>query len=182
MFKIEESPLQGCFEVQPKIFSDPRGKFVKIFHFDEFKRLGLETDFREEYYSSSLKWVIRGLHFQTPPNDHAKIVFCVRGEVLDVLLDLRKESPTYGRAAKYVLNEEKGNFLYIPKGIAHGFCVLSSEATLVYKVSSVHNQASDAGILWSSVQVEWPTSNPIMSERDLGFPELANFESPFIYE
>lgn len=182
MFKLEAAPLNGCYNVHPKIFSDHRGKFVKIFHYDEFKKLGLESSFSEEYYSTSFKGVIRGLHFQLPPNDHTKIVFCVRGEVLDVLLDLRKGSPTYGKTATYVLSEEKGNFLYIPKGIAHGFCVLTSDATLVYKVSGVYHPKSDAGILWSSVQVAWPVSNPILSERDLSFPKLANFESPFKYE
>ena len=182
MFKLEYGHLPGCIEIHPRIFNDTRGRFVKVFHRDEFQKLGLDTNFHEEYYSTSIRGVIRGLHFQTPPNDHNKVVFCVKGDVLDVLLDLRRGSPTYGKVATYLLSEEKGNFLYIPKGIAHGFCVLSSEATLVYKVSSVYNQTSDAGILWSSVQVDWPVSNPIVSGRDLGFPELANFESPFIYE
>lgn len=161
---------------------DARGSFVKVFHADAFRELGLATEFTEEYYSHSHKGVIRGMHFQTPPADHAKMVYCVRGEVFDVVLDLRVGSPTYGQAATFVLSAEAGNYVYIPKGLAHGFCALSDTATLVYKVTTVYAPQSDAGVLWSSVDVDWPVETPILSERDARFPRFDQFESPFTYE
>jgi len=182
MFTLKPSAIAGCHEVQPRVMHDARGSFVKVFHADAFRELGLATEFTEEYYSHSHKGVIRGMHFQTPPADHAKMVYCVRGEVFDVVLDLRVGSPTYGQAATFVLSAEAGNYVYIPKGLAHGFCALSDTATLVYKVTTVYAPQSDAGVLWSSVDVDWPVETPILSERDARFPRFDQFESPFTYE
>jgi len=182
MFTLKPSAIAGCQEVQPRVMHDARGSFVKVFHADAFRELGLATEFTEEYYSHSHKGVIRGMHFQTPPADHAKMVYCVRGEVFDVVLDLRVGSPTYGQAATFVLSAEAGNYVYIPKGLAHGFCALSDTATLVYKVTTVYAPQSDAGVLWSSVDVDWPVETPILSERDARFPRFDQFESPFTYE
>ena len=182
MFSLTETKLPGCFEVQPRIFDDERGRFVKVFHQDEFVRLGLETCFREEYYSHSRRGVIRGMHFQTPPSDHVKLVYCVQGEVQDVVLDLRKGSPTYGRADSIKLSAELGNYLYIPKGLAHGFCTTSTLATLVYKVSTVYEPQHDSGVLWSSFGVEWPNLERVISARDTSFKPLSEFKSPFVYE
>jgi dTDP-4-dehydrorhamnose 3,5-epimerase len=164
------------------VFEDTRGRFVKVFHQGAFAELGLETNFAEEYYSVSRQGVIRGMHFQTPPMDHVKVVYCTQGAVFDVVVDLRRGSPTYGQAVTFSLCAEDGNFVYIPKGMAHGFCVVSESATLVYKVSTVYAPEQDAGILSSSVNVEWPVHAPVMSNRDLEFPSLSQFESPFFYE
>lgn len=169
-------------EMQPKAFSDARGKFVKVFHEQGFRDLGLHTDFAEEYYSVSHRNVIRGLHFQTPPHDHVKLVYCVQGEVLDVVLDLRVGSPTYGQVATFKLSAERANSVYIPKGMAHGFCALSDEAIMVYKVSTVYAPHNDAGVRWDSVGIVWPTNTPIISERDAAFAPFDQFESPFVYE
>jgi len=182
MFSLRETKLPGCFEVQPRIFDDDRGRFVKVFHQDEFLRLGLETNFKEEYYSHSRKGVIRGMHFQLPPSDHVKLVYCVQGDVQDVVLDLRKGSPTYGLADTIKLTAEQGNYLYIPKGLAHGFCTTSAVATLVYKVSTVYDLQHDSGVLWDSFGVEWPTLEPVISSRDTSFKSLSEFASPFLYE
>ncbi len=182
MFTINDTAIQGCYEIQPRVIDDLRGRFVKVFHKAAFAERQLETDFVEEYYSHSRKGVIRGLHFQTPPYDHVKMVYCVCGEVFDVVLDLRVGSPTYGKAASFCLSAEKGNYLYIPKGLAHGFCVTSELATLTYKVSTVYVPENDAGLLWSSVDIEWPADAPIVSNRDKTFSTLADFESPFRYE
>lgn len=181
MFTVKETRLLGCVEVQPRVFEDERGRFVKVFHEDEFRKLGLETDFKEEYHSHSKRCVIRGMHFQTPPSDHVKLVYCVHGEVLDVVLDLRKGSPTYGQAESIRLSAEHGNYLYIPKGIAHGFCAISDVSTLVYKVSTVHDPLNDTGVLWNSFGFNWPTPEPIISARDSSFESLSAFNSPFIY-
>jgi len=180
MFQMKAAMIFGCFEVQPEIMNDNRGRFVKVFHEEAFAELGLETNFTEEYYSHSHKGVIRGMHFQTPPADHVKLVYCVQGEVFDVLVDLRTGSPSYGQTATFQLSAALGNSLYIPKGVAHGFCATSDIATLVYNVSSVYSPDHDEGILWSSVKVDWPASSPIVSKRDASFGDLSCFESPFI--
>lgn len=182
MFKIEPSKLSGCYKFSPKIINDVRGRFVKIFHEPSYAALGLETNFTEEYYSISHKNVIRGLHFQVPPMDHVKMVYCLEGHALDVVLDLRVCSPTYGQFELFELNSINSSSIYIPKGMAHGFCALSENTIMVYKVSTVYSPAHDAGILWNSAGIQWPTEDVVMSTRDQGFPTLAQFESPFSYE
>ena len=179
MFNFIPSKLAGCFEVQPKVIEDTRGRFVKVFHAPAFAAAGLATDFAEEYYSVSHKNVIRGMHFQLPPMDHVKMAYCIEGEVLDVVLDLRVGSPTYGQFDLITLSAARANSVYIPKGMAHGFCALSEQVVMVYKVGTVHSPGHDAGVLWSSMGVPWPTKQPLVSERDTGFPALGDFISPF---
>lgn len=179
MVELKQSPLAGCFEVQFKLFEDDRGRFVKVFHSETFKKIGLQTDFKEEYFSVSKKGVVRGLHFQTPPHDHDKFVYCTDGSVVDVVLDLRKDSSTFGKWADFHLDASKANGVYIPKGMAHGFCVTSDSATLVYKVSTVYAPKNDEGLLWNSIGYEWPIASPIISSRDASFKKLADFETPF---
>ena len=182
MFSFNATNIPGCYEVQPNIMDDNRGRFVKVFHADWFTEHEMATDFREEYYSHSQLGVVRGMHIQTPPADHVKLVYCVAGEVFDVLLDLRIGSPTFLQAQSFVLSAARGNYLYIPKGVAHGFCVTSATATLVYKVTATYQPMHDTGVLWSSVDMDWPTATPIISERDLSFLPLSQFHSPFKYE
>ena len=110
-----------------------------------------------------------------------KLVYCVQGEVLDVVLDLRKGSPTYGTVDTFNLSAEKGNYLYIPKGMAHGFLATSETATLVYKVSTVYDPLNDMGVRWDSFGFNWPTSTPIISDRDSNIKPLSEFDSPFVY-
>lgn len=179
MFDVRLTAIEGCFEIQPRIMDDSRGRFVKVFHEKEFSARGLETKFTEEYYSHSNKGVVRGMHFQTPPEEHVKMVYCVQGEVFDVVLDLRVDSPTYGTALTFKLSAERGNIIYIPKGMAHGFCATSDVATMVYKVSSVYAPNNDSGVLWSSVDVDWPVQDPVVSDRDAKFQRFEDFESPF---
>ncbi|MFA6310324.1 MAG: dTDP-4-dehydrorhamnose 3,5-epimerase [Sterolibacterium sp.] len=181
MFDIRETGIPGCLEIQPMVREDPRGRFVKIFHGPEFQKLGLETEFREEYYTTSRQNVIRGMHFQVPPFDHVKLVYCPEGSVFDVAVDIRKNSPHFGRFISIELSREKGNAIYIPKGFAHGFFVTSASATLVYKVSTVHSPDHDQGILWNSIDIPWPTERPSISDRDCSLPRLVDFDSPFLY-
>lgn len=181
MFEFVETVIPGCIELRPKVMEDARGRFVKVFHRGAFAEMGLATEYSEEYYSTSRRGVIRGLHFQLPPWAHAKLVYCVQGRVQDVALDLRAGSPSLGRHALVELSGEAGNMLYLPPGLAHGFCVLSDTATLVYKVTSVYSAAHDAGILWNSAGIPWAEANPILSERDRSHPSLADFASPFVY-
>ena len=180
--ELIESKIPGCYEIQPHIHRDERGSFVKTFHAPTFEALGLQTEFPEEYYSVSKKNVVRGMHFQLPPDDHVKLVCCTTGTVMDVVVDLRKGSPTYGQHTISKLNSEKGNMVYIPKGMAHGFCVLSGTATMIYKVSTVYSPTCDNGIRWNTASIDWPVSSPIISQRDLTLSSLLEFDSPFIYE
>jgi len=173
---FRELPLTGCFEIIPNLFRDERGSFVKTFHCEMFRGQGLETEWREEYYSLSRKGVLRGMHFQTPPHDHNKLVYCTAGSVLDVVVDLRRDSATFGRHAMIELNADSATMLYIPKGFAHGFYTLSDNAAMMYKVSSVYAPAHDVGILWNSLEIPWPETNPVLSARDAGFPPFSAFD------
>jgi len=181
MFEIKKSKIEGCIELFPKVFEDSRGRLVKVFHKTIFKSFGLESEFSEEYYSRSFKNVIRGLHFQIPPKDHEKVVYCIDGSVFDVVVDIRKGSPTYGKYDTFELNSRSANIVYIPKGLAHGFCSMSDSSTLVYKTSSTYDSECDAGILWNSMGINWPTSDPIISDRDKNFCEFNSYESPFFF-
>lgn len=179
--EIEETLIPGCFNLRPRKFVDQRGSFVKSYHEDEFRRAGLCTTFPEAFYSKSCGGVVRGLHFMLPPVDQFKVVYCVHGRALDVILDLRRGSPTYGKHTTIVLDEMCGNIAYLSPGLAHGFCVEGSEAILAYRVSTVHSPAHDAGIRWDSAGIDWPVSAPILSDRDRLLPTLADFVSPFLY-
>lgn len=180
--QISELEIPGCFEIFPRKMEDKRGIFIKTYHEDTFLNHGLKKiDFVEEYCSKSYQNVLRGLHFQTPPHDHVKMVYCVSGNILDVIVDLRIGSPTYGEFRIFDLSGENAKILVLDKGIAHGFYTHSKEAIVVYKVSSMYSQNHDKGIFWDSLNIPWPTKEPILSERDGSFPSFQNYESPFRY-
>ena len=178
---IEETQIPGLMIVHPDVHPDGRGSFVKTYHEPTWRANGLCTDWVEEYYSVSHKNVLRGLHFQTPPMEHAKVVSCEFGSIFDVVLDIRCGSPTYGLAYSRMLDAADPVLVYIPVGMAHGFLALTEGAVVSYRVTSVYSADSDAGILWSSVGVAWPNVQPIISDRDAGFPSLDQFNSPFFY-
>lgn len=158
---------------------DNRGDFTKTFNEDAFMQLGLRTDFREMYYTKSSKGVIRGMHFQTPPFEHAKLVHVIAGEIVDVVLDIRKGSLSYGRFIEVKLSAEDANALYIPEGFAHGFKSLQDNTIVSYYVTSGYDREHDMGIRWDSFGYDWDEEIPILSERDLGFERFENFDSPF---
>ncbi len=172
-------PLPGVHLLQPKVFIDTRGDFVKTFHVGAFAELGIDFKPVEEFFSTSRKGVLRGMHFQLPPHDHAKLVYCIRGRVLDVLLDLRKASPTFGQFASAELSRENHHQFYIPSGIAHGFLSLEDDSVMVYKTTTVHAPTHDAGIRWDSFGFDWGIAAPLISPRDLAFAALTEFGSPF---
>lgn len=171
--------LEGCYQIHPFFAEDERGAFVKTFHEERFAELGLPTDWREEYYSSSRKGVIRGMHFQTPPHDHEKLVYCMQGRVLDVVVDLRRASPTYGYHVAVELDSTHGHGLMIPKGMAHGFLALTENVLMAYKVTTVYAPSHDTGIRWDSFGLNWGIDQPIVSTRDQAHPAFADFISPF---
>lgn len=180
--EVKKTKIPGCFELIPKIFKDERGFLVKVYHQNVFENNDLETNFVEEYYSFSYKGVLRGLHFQLPPMDHVKLVYCVLGKVLDAVVDLRIGSPTYGQFETFELSSDKANMIYIPKGLAHGFYVLSENAIMMYKVTTVYSPEHDTGILWNSIGITWPDEKPIISKRDREFKPFKDFKSPFVYK
>jgi dTDP-4-dehydrorhamnose 3,5-epimerase len=165
--------------IQQPRFNDHRGSFIKTFHHSSLQAFGIDFELRESFYSTSAQHVIRGMHFQVPPMDHAKIVFCTDGAILDVAVDLRKQSPTYGQYVTAELSADNHRALYIPKGFAHGFLSLTGSSTAFYLVSSEHSPEHDRGILFNSFGLDWQVANPILSARDLAFPSLADFDSPF---
>lgn len=177
--QIEALPLGGCFLLQPRVFEDARGRFVKPLVSSVLQAQGLRTDFVEQYYSTSNAGVIRGMHFQLPPHDHAKLVYCAAGGVTDVLLDLRTQSPTYGQHVRLSLTAASGRAVYIAAGVAHGFVATESPALLVYNVTSEYAPQHDAGVRWDSFGFDWGITAPINSDRDRSFPALQDFSSPF---
>jgi dTDP-4-dehydrorhamnose 3,5-epimerase len=179
---VIETAIAGCLEIQPQVHKDQRGSFVKSFHLDEFRALGLETNFPEEFYSNSIAGVLRGMHFVAPPRDQVKVVTCVHGHVLDAVVDLRRGSPTFGKHVLTELRADRGNMLYIDKGMAHGFYVPCGEAILLYRVSTMYSAPHDKGIRWDSLGIPWPTKTPILSPRDAGLPAFEGFETPFEVE
>ena len=159
---------------------DHRGVFVKLFQSEELgKAFSIQPQICEVYYSVSSKNVIRGMHFQAPPHDHEKIVHVISGSVEDVVVDLRKNSVDYGKHYAFKLSAQTPQFLYIPKGFAHGFKSLVDNTRMIYLVSSGYNKISDCGIHYQSIGYDWKTDSPIVSERDCSFPKLDEFISPF---
>lgn len=181
MFTVHPTALPGLVSLAPKVFTDHRGTFVKTFQNSMFRDLGLPFESREEFFSISHQHVLRGLHFQVPPADHVKIVYCLAGAVLDVVVDLRRQSPTHGMFHVEELSGATRRILYIPTGLAHGFLTLTDDALMVYNTSTVHHPACDQGIRWDSIGFPWPLGGtvPILSRRDAEFPALADFNSPF---
>ncbi|MBX3721890.1 MAG: dTDP-4-dehydrorhamnose 3,5-epimerase [Turneriella sp.] len=177
--KFTGTSISGLFVVEQNVAKDHRGAFVKNFRQDEFQAAGLESNFQETYYTKSREDVIRGMHFQSPPHDHAKLITVIQGTIIDVVLDIRRSSGTYGQHFAIELSRENRKSLYIPRGLAHGFGVLSDSAIAYYQVTSVHNPQHDLGIRYSSFGYEWPIVEPILSERDKAFPALKDYHSPF---
>lgn len=162
-------------------FPDNRGLFVKTFHDTTLQAQGIDFKLKESYFSVSGKDVIRGMHFQLPPHQHSKIVFCPQGAILDVIVDLRKDSVGYGQFQVQELSAENHKAFFIPEGFAHGFRSLTSDAITYYLVSSEYSKEHDTGIRYDSIGFDWKVTQPVLSERDLSFMELGAFDSPFRY-
>jgi len=178
--RVDNTNIEGVKLIHQFRHDDERGAFVKPFHDSDFKAAGIDFELKESFYSTSVKNVIRGMHFHSPPHAHSKIVFCTAGCVLDVALDLRKDSPTYGQYATAELCFQNNQALYIPEGFAHGFLSLTEESTLFYFVDGMYSPDVDGGLRYDSFGLDWPLDgNAILSPRDLGFVGLGDFESPF---
>lgn len=177
--EIIKTPFEGLLVLQTVNFQDNRGGFQKLFNFDFFKDNGLDSDFKEFYYSVNRTDVVRGMHFQTPPFDHTKVVYVSKGRIRDVVVDIRKSSTNYGRCFSIELDDQNGQYLYIPKGFAHGFVSLEDGSIVNYAQTTCYAKDNDCGIDAISIGFDWGIENPIRSGRDLTFPKLIDFISPF---
>jgi dTDP-4-dehydrorhamnose 3,5-epimerase len=177
--KLSKTTIPGCYELEFISREDARGSFVKTFHTTAFRELGLESGFSEGFYSVSHQNVLRGMHFQLPPMDGAKLVYCLQGRILDVALDLRTGSPSYGKFTTFQLSSANPTAAYIPRGVAHGFYSLSEPSVVVYQVSSEYEPNLDTGVRWDSFGFDWPNTNPGVSERDSKLVRFNDFMSPF---
>lgn len=167
--EFKKTKIEGVILIQPKVFGDNRGFFLESYSQKEFEAGGIKAKFVQDNHSFSVeKGVLRGLHFQLPPFAQAKLVRVVKGKVLDVVVDLRKSSPTFGQWSAFELSEENHLSLFIPQGLAHGFCVLEPGTHFLYKTDNYYNAESDRGIAWNDpdLKIDWPVVNPILSEKD----------------
>ena len=177
--KISKVKFEGVFIIENFHHQDNRGDFIKNFNSDIFLSYGIDFVMKESYFSINKKNVIRGMHFQLPPSEHSKLVTVTNGKILDVLVDLRKESKTYLKTFKVEISNENKISLFIPTGIAHGFKSLKNNTYVNYYVDSVYNQKDDFGVRYNSFDFDWEISKPILSEKDKSLLPLNKFISPF---
>jgi len=177
MKTITPASIEGVYIIENFNALDERGLFVKTFNTNFLKQNDFDFQINESYYSISNKNVIRGMHFQLPPDDHQKLVYVIAGSVIDVVLDLRKESKTYKQYITIELSDKNYRSIYIPKGLAHGFKSLEDNTIMMYNVGTTYNPTSDAGIYYDSFGFNWGIVEPILSKRDLSFPTLDNFST-----
>lgn len=173
--------LDGALVIQPKVFYDDRGYFYETYNADAYAKIGIKASFMQDNQSLSQKGALRGLHFQAPPFDQGKLVRVIKGAVYDVIVDIRKNSPTYGQHFGIELTEKNFTIFWVPPGFAHGFVTLEDDTIFSYKCTNVYNKASEGGILWNdpSLNINWYIETPIVSEKDKALPHFENFVSPF---
>lgn len=181
---VEQTPLKDCLLIKPDVFRDERGSFLETYNHERFKKeTGLDVVFVQDNQSVSQKGTLRGLHFQTGEAAQAKLVRTVMGEILDVAVDLRKGSPTFGKHFKTLLSGENNHQLFVPRGFAHGFLVLSETAVFAYKCDNYYDKSSEAGIIYNdkTLAIDWdyPEEKLVLSEKDKNLPEflLRNFDA-----
>ena len=182
--KIVETKIKDLVILEPNVFGDNRGYFMESFNAEWFEKNVCDTKFIQDNESKSSKGVLRGLHFQTPPYAQAKLVRVIQGEVLDVAVDLRKDSPTYGKHETILLSGENKKHFFVPRGFAHGFVVLSETAIFSYKVDNKYAPEHDFGIAWDDTElnIDWNIDNlqVQLSEKDKNLNLFKNFNTPFI--
>ena len=175
VLSCEPTSIPDVLKIVPPVYKDTRGFFMEMFHAGRYAELGVSDTFVQDSYSHSCKGTLRGLHYQRQYTQ-AKLISVIQGEIFDVAVDIRKGSPTFGQWVGQVLSDENRCQLYIPKGFAHGFCVLSEQADVLYKCSEVYHPEDDCGLLWSDpvLDIEWPIENPLLSDKDQQLPCLAD--------
>jgi dTDP-4-dehydrorhamnose 3,5-epimerase len=179
--QIEKTSIEGLLIIHPKIFNDGRGYFYESWNKKLFEEAGIPNEFVQDNQSLSQKGVLRGLHFQCPPHEQSKLVRVIAGAVLDIAVDVRKNSPTYGKHVAIELNSENKIMFFIPAGFAHGFLTLKDETIFAYKCAGYYNKSSEETLLWNDTDlgIDWPTSTPLLSPKDLEGKTFKNLVSPF---
>ena len=179
--KITSAPIQDLLIIQPQVFEDDRGYFFESWSKKIFENNGLDFDFVQDNQSMSHRGVLRGLHFQAPPFAQGKLVRVIKGSVLDVAVDIRANSPTYGKHFSIELNESNKTMFFIPPGFAHGFLTLADNTIFYYKCTHYYNKSSEGTILWNDNQlgIDWKISNPLVSEKDKSGTSFKDFITPF---
>ncbi len=177
---VRTTEIPGVLVLEPRVVRDDRGFFLETFRKEVLERAGVPADLVQDNHSRSVKGTIRALHFQTSPGQ-AKLVRCARGSVFDVVVDLRRSSPTFRKTFSITLSDENHLQLYIPVGLAHGFCVTSDVADFVYRCGSYYDHATERGIAWNDpvLAIPWPTDRPLLSARDQSNPTLAEYPGPW---
>ena len=178
---IVKTSIEGLLLIKPKVFEDDRGYFFESWSKVGFSENGLDLDFVQDNQSLSSKGVLRGLHFQNPPYAQGKLVRVIKGAVLDVALDIRKYSPTYGQHFSVELSEENKTIFWVPPGFAHGFITLKDDTIFTYKCTGVYNAESEGSLLWNddALNIDWRIDNPLVSDKDLLAGGFKSFESQF---
>ncbi|GJQ58399.1 MAG: dTDP-4-dehydrorhamnose 3,5-epimerase [Candidatus Scalindua sp. AMX11] len=176
--KIQETSLPGVLLIEPKVFKDSRGFFMETFHKGKYEEGGIDQDFVQDNYSHSSSGTLRGLHYQLK-HPQGKLVYVITGEIFDVAVDIRYGSPTFGQWGGFTLSSENRRQVYIPEGFAHGFCVLSESADVLYKCTDVYKPDDEYGIMWSdqTMSIEWPVIKPNVSDKDRQYSELREIPS-----
>jgi dTDP-4-dehydrorhamnose 3,5-epimerase len=179
--KLQRTNIEDLVLIQPDVYTDERGYFFESFQKENFLKLGIDADFVQDNESMSMKGVLRGLHFQAPPFAQGKLVRVVHGSALDVAVDLRKNSTTYGKWESVVLSAENKMMLWVPAGFAHGFLVLEDDTIFQYKCTNYYHKESECGIIWNDpdLKIEWGIEKPLISEKDLQGILFKDFKSPF---
>ncbi len=182
-FTFKRLSIPDVILVEPQSFSDDRGFFFESFKESDFFSNGIDKKFVQDNFSHSVNGVIRGLHFQKAPKAQAKLVTVLKGKIFDVAVDIRKNSPTYGKWVSEILSDDTHNLLYVPEGFAHGFCVISDEADVLYKVSNEYSQEHERSIIWNDpkLDIQWPIKKPIISNKDNKLSLLENLDNDFMY-
>jgi dTDP-4-dehydrorhamnose 3,5-epimerase len=173
---IPTDTLPDVLVIEPRVHRDDRGFFVETYHATRYREAGIDVTFVQDNHSRSVRGTLRGLHWQTDPHPQAKLVRVVDGEILDVAVDVREGSPTFGRWTAVTLSSENFRQLFVPVGFAHGFLVLSEQADIEYKCSDVYDPAAERGLMWNdpAIGIDWPINSPILSARDRAHPPLAS--------
>jgi dTDP-4-dehydrorhamnose 3,5-epimerase len=179
--KITTNQINGILIIEPQIFKDSRGYFFESYNEEKFNKAGIEAKFVQDNQSLSQKGAIRGMHFQAPPYEQGKLVRVAQGAVMDVVVDIRKNSPTYGKSFNIILSAENQLMFWIPPGFAHGFETLIDNTLFLYKCTNGYNKASEGGLFWNdpTLEIKWQTAEPIVSDKDQILPSLKDFNSPF---
>ncbi|MDQ7839626.1 MAG: dTDP-4-dehydrorhamnose 3,5-epimerase [bacterium] len=182
-FEFEPQAIPEVILVRARAFPDPRGYFMESYRMSQFAASGIPQGFLQDNFSRSTRSVLRGLHYQKTPYAQGKLVMVLRGEIFDVAVDIRRGSPTFGRWVGVILSDENHTMLYVPEGFAHGFCALTDEADVLYKVTAEYAPEYDRGIRWDDpdLAISWPVAAPVLSEKDARMPALRDADIDFVH-